>query len=394
MALRARHGFVSFFVFFMLGCSSSGGGGVVRGDGGGGDTSGPVPEIDALTCFDAVDNDLDGLTDCDDPGCATFSMCGGTVDASMPPSDAFTTCESIANEAENLFAPVDLIWVVDSSGSMDNDRRVIQDNMEVFTSFIRTAGIDFHVVLVSSGSIDPSPLFSSDPRFLFIDRGVGSQEVFARALDAFPSYMAHLRPDAITHIIGVTDDDDDIRAGTFISMMQGLLGHDFTFHAIASPEVPNPVPFLDPIPCTRPDDVVGVVPIPAAAVGEEYFDAATATGGLDFSICTDNWSALFSTLGMTVAVSEALPCAFALPEPPAGMAFNPDKVNVDHTPEAGSSATFPRTGSEAECAGDAAWHYDDASMPTQVLLCPAACDLVNATPGRVDIALGCDTLLI
>ncbi len=321
---------------------------------------------------------------------------GGGFDAGPrtdggPGTDAFEMCDGISSEAENLLAPVDIVLVVDSSDSMENDARAVQDNMDDFATYISASGVDFHVVMISDrGFVTPSSLFTSDPmRFLFVDRHVGSSDVFARAIDQFPVYEDFLRPDAITHIVGVTDDDDDMRAASFISMMEGLLGHDFTFHAIASEEAPNPIPYLDPIPCTRSGGL-----LPAAAIGDRYYDAAAMTGGLTFSICTEDWSGLFDTLAMTVSVSEELPCAYDLPEPPAGMSFDRDRVNVEHTPEGGATTTFPRAADEASCGTGAAWYYDDADDPAQILLCPAACDTVTSGPGRVDVRLGCETLLI
>jgi hypothetical protein len=209
--------------------------------------------------------------------------------------------------------------------------------------------------------------------------------------------MAHLRPTATTHIIGVTDDEEDMAAGTFISTMMGLLGHAFTYHAIASP--PGECNSLCPFGCStcvsgaegcgRPGDFV-----PAAAPGEQHWAAAAATGGLTFSICTSNWSALFDTLAMTVAVAEILPCVFAIPDPPAGMSFDRDAVNVEHTPmSTGTLTRFPRVNDAGSCGTTVAWHYDDAADPTAIVLCPAACTAVTAGPGMVQVRLGCATLL-
>ena len=317
----------------------------------------------------------------------------GVLDAATdtPPIDS-GPCESIDVAAENVQRPVDIIWTVDTSDSMDNDRRIVQDNLDEFATFITGTGIDFHVVMITceDRGIEVNPLFTTDPRFLWVDRCVSSQSVFARTLDQHPNYVDHLRENAFTHIVGVTDDDDDLRAAEWIPMMEDALGHEFTFHAIASEAMPNPVPFLDPIPCTR--SLFG--DLPARRIGDRYYDAANDTGGHTFSICTDDWSGLFGTLAMTVAMSEPIPCIYVIPEPPAGMSFNPNQVNVSFAPEGGETATFPRADDESACGTEEAWHYDASDPPREIRLCPAACDAVNAGPGDFQVAFGCDTILI
>jgi hypothetical protein len=198
-------------------------------------------------------------------------------------------------------------------------------------------------------------------------------------------------------VIGVTDDDENMNASTFISMMNALLGHDFTYHAIASP--PGECNDLCPFGCSAcPPDAEGCGRsgdfLPAAAPGEEHWAAASATGGLTFSICTSDWSGLFDTLAATVAVAEELPCVYDIPEPPAGMSFDRDQVNVEHTPSGGAVTRFPRVDSAAACGTSTAWHYDDATMPTAIVLCPAACTAVTSGPGMLQVRLGCATLLI
>jgi hypothetical protein len=323
---------------------------------------------------------------------------GDVVGVDVGPGVDSGPCSAVDVSAENALAPVDIIWVVDSSDSMENDASVVQSNLDGFASFIESRSIDFHVVMISDRAfVTPSPLFSTDPRFLFVDRSVGSNDAFDRVLDQFPAYSSHLRPTAITHVIGVTDDDENMAASTFISMMEGLLGHSFTYHAIASP--PGECGRACPLGCSLcPPDAEGCdrpgALLPAAAPGEEHYRAAGDTTGLTFSICTSDWSGLFDTLARTVAVSELLPCVYEIPPPPAGMAFDRDAVNVEHTPEGGAPASFPRAPDEAGCGSNEAWYYDDPADPTQILLCPAACTRVMGGPGDVEVAFGCASELI
>lgn len=44
------------------------------------------------------------------------------------------------------------------------------------------------------------------------------------------------------------------------------------------------------------------------------------------------------------------------------------------------------------CGTRQAWHYDDASNPARLLLCPEACSVASSDPDtQIQIVLGCDT---
>ena len=46
--------------------------------------------------------------------------------------------------------------------------------------------------------------------------------------------------------------------------------------------------------------------------------------------------------------------------------------------------------SKCPASGDA-WYYDNAAMPTQILLCTTTCGTVSAG-GEVDVLTGCQTI--
>ena len=107
-----------------------------------------------------------------------------------------------------------------------------------------------------------------------------------------------------------TDDESDITADSFVSEMQTSLGGEFRVHAIASPPGAPPPPSNDDDDDDDDDDDRGCVGPNgnAAAPGVEHYAAATVTNGLTFSICTADWSALFSELAKAVGDSAPLPC--------------------------------------------------------------------------------------
>lgn len=83
---------------------------------------------------------------------------------------------------------------------------------------------------------------------------------------------------------------------------------------------------------------------------------------------------------------QSISCELPLPAPPAGKRLDPDKVDVQFS---GSAATKTlKYGTE--CTGDVAWHYDNVTTPTKVLLCDDACSTVKADPmGKLDVVFGC-----
>jgi hypothetical protein len=83
-------------------------------------------------------------------------------------------------------------------------------------------------------------------------------------------------------------------------------------------------------------------------------------------------------------------CQFLLPTPDKGEA-DPDKLNVSFTPPGGTPEIFPKVDSASQCLGQKAWYYDQYPNPKQILLCPAACDLVQNGQGAISIELGCLT---
>jgi hypothetical protein len=91
-------------------------------------------------------------------------------------------------------------------------------------------------------------------------------------------------------------------------------------------------------------------------------------------------------------IETKLPCEWTIP-PITGQnqVFNKDQVNVKFTPSGGATQDFGYVANDAGCAAVTdAWHYDDETNPTRVILCPTTCDMVKASTGaQVDLAFGC-----
>ncbi|MGZ6091401.1 MAG: vWA domain-containing protein [Polyangiales bacterium] len=318
-----------------------------------------------------------------------FELDGGTLDpdGGTTPEGGGTTCAASHFAAEPSIAPVDIIWVVDSSGSMDNEAKRVQDNLNDFSTAISKVGLDYHVVMITSSAfVKVPPPLGTSPNYQFVERDVASNAPLQAIIEEFPKYSSFLRPSAVTHVVAVTDDESDMKAEDFYKDFSGKIGHGFTGHAIASETVP--ITFTNP---TGACQTSGFPPEGAAAPGVQYYKLADATKGLKFSICTSDWTGLFKALTAAVAVPAKLPCDFLLP---TGTDVDPTKVNVDWTKATGSKETllYVGEGGKGACTAAGGWYYDNPKMPTHVILCPSSCTGVSADKmGKIDLALGCET---
>jgi hypothetical protein len=401
MSLRTfvRLGCALALVATVSGCECGTPTGGRRRDGGSGDRDGGgtgTGETGAL-CGDGLDNDMDGVSDCADTECFGAAVCAG-VDTGVPRTDGgFGECTGRTFDANNGIAPVDIVWVIDNSGSMDEEASLIQERMNDFAAAIVTSGIeDYHVVVMTAeGWVTVPPPLGTDPEhFLFVNEDVQSNDPLNDALGRIADYRDFIRPDSVFHFVFVTDDESDLSAGSFNAMMETEVGRTYVANVIASP--PGSMSTMCPIPgfCLPPMEGCAGPHGEAAANGDQYWALATSTGGARLSICAEDWTALFDDLLAVVAAPTRIPCRFEIPPPPDGMTFDRDRVNLVFNPGDGSGpVTIPRA-SDA-CASGRGWVYDDDAAPTQIILCPSDCSTVEGdVGGNVTVQLGCATVLI
>lgn len=103
----------------------------------------------------------------------------------------------------------------------------------------------------------------------------------------------------------------------------------------------------------------------------------------------------FSINALSQAISQirgrALGCTFSLPEPPVGETIDPGEVNVSVTVD-GNATSVPRRGDSSDsCETDGCWDYNaDGDVE---LLGKACSDLEGAASSKVDILVGCKTIV-
>ncbi|MET0286834.1 MAG: hypothetical protein ABW352_20295 [Polyangiales bacterium] len=326
---------------------------------------------------DSVDASADASVELED----AMSVVDAKVDAAMQ-------CAAIRDKAP-VAQGVDVIFVVDSSGTMLHAVGQVQANIADFVSEFAAAGKDVRVVMISA--LDPagrSPVASDREKYMFIQANVLGGRLYSTAIDQFESYQSFLRPTAAVEFVMVTSSNDTMSPSAFQTAMEALLGgRDFTQHAIASPDV-NGLPCISESQAWNP---LCAFPIPAICaalqVGRAYNSLAEQTGGEQLSVCKDDWGDVFATLKKSVIDAVPLPCNFLLPTPDKKK-IDPDKVSMFYTSGSEPDQQFPRAQDARQCQDKLGWYYDDPYAPTTVKLCPAACEAVSAG-GSVDIAFGC-----
>lgn len=323
----------------------------------------------------------------------------GQPDAAGPTGDqpdaaACTTSSAAADEA---VSPVDIIWVVDSSGSMNDENQAVQDALNDFSASIAASGVDYRVILIGdAGSMSVPPPLGGSPEFLHVNQSVASTNALELLHAKYPDYQSFLRPNAVSHFVIVTDDESDWSQNQFDTQLANLspgFANGYTLHSICSEEtvILTPPPPLPPVmgPCLG-----GLGGGGAAEPGLTYIDITSDTGGVWRSICESNWDPVFTAVAQAVSVSTPLPCTYDIPTPPDGQSIDPSRVNFVFQPSTGNDVAVPRVDSAGACGTGPGWYYDDPATPTQIIACPATCDDLTADPdGEVEIQFGCASIV-
>lgn len=305
-------------------------------------------------------------------------------------------CAGTEVAADFVTIPSDIIWVVDQSGSMDQETVHVQAKINDFVTLIGASNIDYRVVMIAAPSgtnaicVGP-PLgganCGNNTQFRLVDQRVRSNDGPELAVSTYPLYSDFLRPEAAKHFVFVTDDDSDMSAAAFTSALGALLPAGmftgFKVHGIYAFGSGN-------------NGCTGAFGS-GAADGTVYTALIAQTGGASGVICTGDWTQVFQDITAAVVSGSQVSCELAMPEPPMnGEMIDPTKVNVNY--QMGGVApgqTLPQVPTAADCTAVGGWYYDDNAAPTLITLCPATCTSVQGDPAaNVKVELGCSTQIL
>ncbi len=220
---------------------------------------------------------------------------------------------------------VDLLWVLDNSGSMAEEHESLAEHAAAFTNTLAAADLEFRLGLVNTDPADAGdmlgPPLDQDTEELttfFIAqvqgtgiRGDRDEQGFEAALtggspDVTPDFA---RASANLEVIVYSDEDDhtDLDVGDFLDEL-----------ALTHPGMQ-----------VRVNAIVGDEPsgcansVAAADAGERYHSATEASGGVRESICTNDMDAMLTRVANRVI---GLNSVFALSDLPL---LNTMTVQVD-----------------------------------------------------------------
>ncbi len=342
-------------------------------------------------------------------------------------------CTAAVEEATIEVLPVDIIWMVDNSNSMQPAIAQVKQGMNSFADKIAASSLDYKVILLSKrGTTDlqlciPPPLAGDSacgngPRFFHSDVEIFSTQPLEQFLGTLgqtngytPSaakggdpWLAELRPEATKTIVVVTDDNSRLSSTEFqtfpggknpfntLTLPPGILDpswnglfDNFLFSGIygwGNEQDPS-------VRCTFSD---GTQP---SNSGTTYTTLVTQTGGVRAKICDGaaTWGPFLDAVAQAVTTSSKVNCSIAIPPPPNGEVLKLDEVNVQLV-SGDVKTVIPYVETAAQCGSLEGWYYDDKDMPTHVELCPASCDhaqqLVGPNqPGSVEVLFGCATII-
>ncbi len=331
----------------------------------------------------------------------TLSGPGGFNQTGGSGSGGVDECQSISQEAKPKLEAADIIFVIDTSGSMGEESFFVRQNMNAFSQQIIAAGVDVKVIMLAEPQLFPcfgtlcppgvcidAPLGSGAcpadenlPMYAHPPSEIGSTDALTQIIDLYPSYAQHLRPNVLKYVVIITDDNATApyidNAATFIQQFTALDPANLTgfkTHGIYCPYDGNG----------------------CASVGTVYTELINLTNGIHGDLSLQDFQPIFNDLATQVVVDAGeLPCTYIIPPPPPDETFDPQKVNVTFTDGNGTAHDILKVASEADChPTDGGWYYNNDAMPTAILICPASCDLVSGDPlGKIDIVLGCQTKL-
>ena len=99
-----------------------------------------------------------------------------------------------------------------------------------------------------------------------------------------------------------------------------------------------------------------------------------------------------SVLATRIVSGARRACFWDFRAQPNGEQFDPMLVNVQYAISGGSPETLYYVDSAVNCDTEGGWYYDNPVSPTQIIVCPATCRVVEAAPDvSVEFQYGCYT---
>lgn len=340
------------------------------------------------------------------------------ADDGLPTDPSGEDCVAEVQDANAQSIPIDVVLVVDTSGSMGEAVAAVEGSINSdFAAILEQSNIDYRVVVLArygagggnggicieaplSGTdcIDPPSLPAVTERYQHYDQQTGSGALLSNIVNRFSQpdphalapagYQSLLRPDSRKVFLAMTDGnsasdqsaDGDAFDAELLSMPASPFGspgdRQYVFHTIIT--MPTNVPATEP---WLPDD-------PVDGHGGSIQRVSVLSGGWRFPLSqVQDFDVVFQQIAQEVVTSTPISCEFPIPAAPPGETIDPNTVEIDFFPDGQDVPTaFQQVTGAAECLPNA--FYIEAET---VVLCPAACDIVQSDlDASLEVRYGCD----
>jgi hypothetical protein len=143
--------------------------------------------------------------------------------------------------------------------------------------------------------------------------------------------------------------------------------------------------------------VIGLADENGEGVNQDDMNGLAAAGGTEEAFFVNDGPMAATQLQATFDAIRGmeLSCDFPMPEATEdGDEIDPELVNVTFSSGTGDPVTFTKVSDAAGCDQALSWYYDNETDPTEIHLCPAACDAVtNAQMASVEVLVGCKPMI-
>ncbi|MCP4674535.1 MAG: hypothetical protein GY854_03260 [Deltaproteobacteria bacterium] len=363
------------------------------------------------------------IVDCTD----TISVDNNPVlsaDSSGPDDEG---CGKVIETARSEQIPVDIIFAIDSSGSMWESGDEIQWGLNELADEISSEGIDARIILLAAteendcfnegpslsfcveeplgsgecgggqlgfpGDLSEDTIFcdakskagpgldSNEPEFLHLNVAIDGTYPIPAIVSQYTEYRHNLREDAHKQVVIVED----------MQLLGDAPGLSETFNTVLDPPMPPGTWTFNAVYCKT--SVCELCD--AAYSGGFYQSLVWGTGGVEGYLCEakNAFEQLIDALAESVIINTPLSCEWTIPPPPDGVSFDKDRVNITYTNSGGEDIEYGKV--EGDCGDKQGWKYDNEESPTKVMVCPATCDDIQSDlNGQIHIIFGCQTNVV
>lgn len=340
-------------------------------------------------------------------------------------------CAAQEAQATAVARPVDIIFVIDNSGSMAGEIAEVQKQLnQNFANIIEASKIDYRVIMVTKhgqnsnqdvcvsaplagGSCSPVPAQPMETaRFFHHSQNVESWDSLCFLLSKFSTadqfnkhpngYGELLRKEAFKTFVVITDDDVNcsvnVNGGTktfndknnatdgttaadawdteLLTLSPEQFGtaakRNYVFHSIVATADKDP---NNKALAYQPSDPISTTNCTPGSSGPGigYQALSKKTGGLRYPTCGLDYTTVFQEMAKGIIDGARLSCEYEMPAPPPGEQIDPATAVARYTSGTGATKDFAQVASADQCAPDKFYIEGD-----RIKLCPATCDVVQA----------------